>query len=104
EYAWVRARVGRDGVRAGDCERWLQALPVRIGRGIWLQKVLRRDLRRHAQPVERRETSGRTSTEYTAQLDEMAVEGALRGDLRLVYQAIAHDLLMAAMLSLAESR
>jgi alpha-galactosidase len=32
----------------------------------------------------------------------MAVEGALRGDLRLVYQAIAHDPLTAAMLSLAE--
>jgi alpha-galactosidase len=37
-----------------------------------------------------------------SQIEEMAVEGALTGDPRLVYQAIAHDPLTAAMLSLAE--
>jgi alpha-galactosidase len=41
-------------------------------------------------------------TGITSQLEEMAVEGALSGDPRLVYQAIAHDPLTAAMLSLAE--
>ncbi len=37
-----------------------------------------------------------------SQIEEMAVEGALTGDPRLVFQAIAHDPLTAAMLSLAE--
>jgi alpha-galactosidase len=41
-------------------------------------------------------------TGITSQLEEMAVEGALSGDPRLVYQAIAHDPLTASMLSLAE--
>jgi alpha-galactosidase len=41
-------------------------------------------------------------TGITSQLEELAVEGALSGDLRLVYQAIAHDPLTAAMLSLNE--
>jgi alpha-galactosidase len=41
-------------------------------------------------------------TGITSQLEELAVEGALSGDPRLVYQAIAHDPLTAAMLSLAE--
>ena len=41
-------------------------------------------------------------TGITSQLEEMAVEGALSGDPRLVYQAIAHDPLTAAVLSLAE--
>ncbi|MDQ3248407.1 MAG: alpha-galactosidase [Chloroflexota bacterium] len=43
-------------------------------------------------------------TGITAQLEEMAVEGCLSGDPRLVYQAIAHDPLTAAVLSLAETR
>jgi alpha-galactosidase len=43
-------------------------------------------------------------TGITSQLEEMAVEGALSGDPRLVYQAIAHDPLTAAMLSLAETK
>jgi alpha-galactosidase len=34
----------------------------------------------------------------------MAVEGTLSGDPRLIYQAIAHDPLTAAVLSLAEIR
>jgi alpha-galactosidase len=41
-------------------------------------------------------------TNLTSSLEEMAVEGALTGDPRLVYQAIAHDPLTAAVLSLAE--
>lgn len=41
-------------------------------------------------------------TGITSQLEEMAVEGTLSGDPRLVYQAIAHDPLTAAVLSLAE--
>jgi alpha-galactosidase len=41
-------------------------------------------------------------TGITSQLEEIAVEGALSGDPRLIYQAIAHDPLTAAMLSLAE--
>jgi len=41
-------------------------------------------------------------TGITAQLEEMAVEGALTGNPRLIYQAIAHDPLTAAVLSLAE--
>ena len=41
-------------------------------------------------------------TGITSQIEEMAVEGALSGDPRLVYQAIAHDPLTAAVLSLAE--
>jgi alpha-galactosidase len=41
-------------------------------------------------------------TGLSAQIEEMAVEGALTGNPRLVYQAIAHDPLTAAVLSLAE--
>ena len=41
-------------------------------------------------------------TGLTSQIEEMAVEGALAGDPRLVFQAIAHDPLTAAVLSLAE--
>jgi len=41
-------------------------------------------------------------TSLTAQVEEMAVEGALTGDPTLVYQSIAHDPLTAAVLSLAE--
>ncbi len=41
-------------------------------------------------------------TGLTAQIEEMAVEGALTGNPRLVYQAIAHDPLTASVLSLAE--
>lgn len=43
-------------------------------------------------------------TGLTSQLEELAVEGALTGDPRLVFQAIAHDPLTAAVLSLAETR
>jgi alpha-galactosidase len=41
-------------------------------------------------------------TSLTAQIEEMAVEGALTGDPRLVFQAIAYDPLTSAVLSLAE--
>ncbi len=41
-------------------------------------------------------------TALTAQIEMMAVEGCLSGDAWLVYQAIAHDPLTAAKLSLAE--
>lgn len=41
-------------------------------------------------------------TGLTSQLEELAIEGALTGDPRLIYQAIAHDPLSAAVLSLAE--
>lgn len=41
-------------------------------------------------------------TNLTSQIEEMAVEGALRGDPRLVFQAIAYDPLTSAVLSLAE--
>jgi len=41
-------------------------------------------------------------TGITSQIEELAVEGALSGDPRLVYQAIAHDPLTASVLSLAE--
>lgn len=40
----------------------------------------------------------------TAQVEEMAVEAALTGNARLVFQAIAYDPLTAAVLSLAEIR
>ena len=43
-----------------------------------------------------------TLTNLTAQIEEMAVEGALTGDPRLIFQAIAYDPLTSAMLSLAE--
>ncbi|RIK51503.1 MAG: alpha-glucosidase/alpha-galactosidase, partial [Chloroflexi bacterium] len=43
-------------------------------------------------------------TNLSASIEEMAVEAALTGDPRLVYQAIAHDPLTAAVLSLAEIR
>jgi len=41
-------------------------------------------------------------TNLSAQIEEMAVEGILTGDRRLIYQAIANDPLTAAVLSLAE--
>ena len=41
-------------------------------------------------------------TSLSSQIEEMAVEAALTGDPRLVYQAICHDPLTAAVLSLAE--
>ncbi len=43
-------------------------------------------------------------TNFSSQIEEMAVEAALTGNRRLVYQAIAHDPLTAAVLSLAEIR
>lgn len=43
-------------------------------------------------------------TGITSQLEEMAVEGCLTGNPRLIYQAIAHDPLTASVLSLAEIR
>jgi alpha-galactosidase len=43
-------------------------------------------------------------TNLSASIEEMAVQGALTGDPRMVYQAIAHDPLTAAVLSLAEIR
>ena len=41
-------------------------------------------------------------TNLSASIEEMAVEAAISGDPRLVYQAIAHDPLTASVLSLAE--
>jgi len=41
-------------------------------------------------------------TSLSASIEEMAVEGALTGNPRLVYQAILHDPLSAAVLSMAE--
>jgi alpha-galactosidase len=41
-------------------------------------------------------------THLSASVEEMAVEAALTGNPRLVYQAIAHDPLTASVLSLAE--
>jgi alpha-galactosidase len=41
-------------------------------------------------------------TNLSAQIEEMAVEASLTGNPRLVFQAIAHDPLSAAVLSLAE--
>ncbi|MFH0911006.1 MAG: alpha-galactosidase [Planctomycetota bacterium] len=43
-------------------------------------------------------------THLTANLEMMAVEGSLAGDAELVFQAVAHDPLTAARLSLAEAR
>ena len=43
-------------------------------------------------------------TNLSAQTEMLAVEGCLRGDAELVYQAIAHDPLTASKLSLAEIR
>lgn len=43
-------------------------------------------------------------TSLTSQTEEMAVEGTLTGNPRLIYQAIAHDPLTASVLSLAEIR
>jgi alpha-galactosidase len=43
-------------------------------------------------------------TGITSQLEELAVEGCLSGDPTLVYQAICHDPLTAAVLSLAETK
>jgi hypothetical protein len=41
-------------------------------------------------------------TNLSASVEEMAVEGALSGNPRLVFQAILHDPLTAAVLSMAE--
>ena len=41
-------------------------------------------------------------TNLSAQIEEMAVEGILTGDRRLIYQAVANDPLSAAVLSLRE--
>jgi alpha-galactosidase len=43
-------------------------------------------------------------TSLSAQIEEMAVEAAITGNPRLVYQAVCHDPLTAAVLSLAEIR
>jgi len=43
-------------------------------------------------------------TNLSAQIEMMAVEGCLQGDAEMIYQAIAHDPLTAAKLSLAEIR
>ncbi len=43
-------------------------------------------------------------TAFSSHIEEMAVEAALTGNRRLLYQAIAHDPLTAAALSLAEIR
>lgn len=43
-------------------------------------------------------------TNLTAQIEEMAVEGCITGNPRLIYQAIANDPLTASVLSLAEIR
>lgn len=43
-------------------------------------------------------------TNLSSQVEELAVEGALTGNPRLIFQAIAHDPLTAAVLSLAEIR
>jgi alpha-galactosidase len=43
-------------------------------------------------------------TNLSSMIEEMAVEAALTGDPRLVFQAIAYDPLTAAVLSLAEIR
>lgn len=43
-------------------------------------------------------------TGITSQLEELVVEGCLTGNPRLIYQAIAHDPLTAAVLSLAEAK
>jgi alpha-galactosidase len=45
-----------------------------------------------------------TLTHVSVMVEEMAVEAALTGEPRLVFQAIAHDPLTAAVLSLAEIR
>jgi alpha-galactosidase len=43
-------------------------------------------------------------TNLSAQIEEMAVEGALTGNPRLVFQAIVHDPLTASVLSIAEAK
>lgn len=43
-------------------------------------------------------------TNLSSQVEEMAVQGSLCGDPRLIFQAIAHDPLTAAVLSFAEIR
>jgi alpha-galactosidase len=43
-------------------------------------------------------------TGLSSQIEEMAVAGCLSGDPRMIYQAIAHDPLTAAVLSLSETR
>ena len=42
------------------------------------------------------------SENHYAQIEEMAVEGILTGNKRLIYQAVAYSPLTAAVLSLAE--
>lgn len=42
-------------------------------------------------------------TGISSQIEEMAVEGCISGNPRMVFQAIAHDPLTAAVLSLAET-
>lgn len=43
-------------------------------------------------------------THLSAQIEMLAVKGALAGDPELIFQAVAHDPLTAAKLSLAEIR
>ena len=43
-------------------------------------------------------------TNLSSQIEEMAVEGALTGNPRLIFQAIANDPLTAAVLTLSEIR
>jgi alpha-galactosidase len=43
-------------------------------------------------------------TGLSSQVEEMAVEGAINGDPRLVFQAILHDPLTASVLSMAETK
>ena len=43
-------------------------------------------------------------TNLTASIEEMAVEAAITGNPRMIFQAIAHDPLTAAVLSLAETK
>ncbi len=43
-------------------------------------------------------------TSLTAQIEMMTVEGCLTGNAEMIYQAIAHDPMSAAKLSLAEIR
>ncbi|MBM4321585.1 MAG: alpha-glucosidase/alpha-galactosidase, partial [Deltaproteobacteria bacterium] len=43
-------------------------------------------------------------TGLSAQIEMLVVDGCLKGDAGIVYQAVAHDPLTAAKLSLAEAR
>jgi alpha-galactosidase len=49
-------------------------------------------------------TSCALLTAYSSSIEEAAVQACIEGDARLVYQAIAHDPLTSAVLSLAEIR